>query len=698
MFPKLALIIAAERPRLFLWSPVAMMLGIGIYFGLIDEPDPLYGQIALSTTLVALTLLWRSSWRVLVVPFFLISLGFFAAQLRAHVVATPLLDEEVHNRTVQGTIDEIEPVEEKEKLVLSHLTIEGVVPDATPLRVRVSFRRPDPDLLVGDRVQFTANLFPLPSPVQPGSYDFARHFYFRSIGGNGFAMRAAERLSASQDAGWKTWINNLRHAIGENMRAGMPGAVGTVAAAMTVGETGPIPADVKATLRDSGLAHMLAIAGLHLGIITGIVFYNVRLLLALYPRFALRLPIKKIAALFALASALIYLLLAGEPIPAQRAFIMVVFLFTAILLDRKAVTLRTLAIAAMITLMLFPESMFGPSFQMSFAATLAIVSLYERFGRNLHGSGGFWSAAWAHLLGIIVTSLVATLATSPFVLYHFNRFAIFGLLSNMIVVPLATFVIMPGMVLALLLMPFGLQWIGYVPLQWGTDIMIRMAKWVTELPYSSIHLPSPSDTGLVLAAFGLLFLCLAVGRHRFIGIGFIALGLATIAQHVPVDVLVSNDARQVMVRLDNGHYAALRGTARSFTIQNWLRSEGEDVLVPLKETGIECDKSTCVFHHHDRTLILVKNPEDDAVMAACVQPSDVLIAWRYLNPEQCPGAQLRLGRGELEHFGAMALWLNSDGVKVAHTREQAGKRIWQPVLQTQDQDEEYGWNRAEKLI
>ena len=679
---QLTAIITTERPRLFLWSPVALMLGIGLYFTLENEPSWLIGQGVFAAASILLLLIWRSKMRLAVTFLFLISLGFAAAQWRSYVVTTPLLTEEVHNRVVEGTIDEIEPIEEKEKLVLSHLSIEGVSPEATPLRVRISFRSQNGTISVGDRIRLTANLYPLPSPVMPGSYDFARHFYFRSIGGNGFSLRGAEIIQPAHASGWRVWIGNLRHAIGENMRAGMPGNVGTVAAAMTVGETGPIPADIKSTLRDSGLAHMLAIAGLHLGIVTAVVFYNVRLLLTLYPPLALRLPVKKIAAAFALSSGFIYLMLAGGPIPAQRAFIMVVFLFTGIMFDRRAVTLRTLSIAAMIILLLFPESMFGASFQMSFAATLAIVSLYEKFGRNLsHSQGGWLARAWVHLLGIIVTSLVATLATAPFVLYHFNRFAIFGLLANMVVVPLATFIIMPGMVLALLLMPLGLQAIGYAPMQFGTDVMIVMAKWVTDLPYSSLHLPSPTGFGLACATYGLLWLCLMIGKHRLFGLAFIALGLATISQHVPVDVLVSNDAHQVMVRLDSGHYTTFKGTARSFTVQNWLRSEGEDELVPLKETNIDCDKSLCTYQHNGYTLKMVKKPEQDEVLnAACSQSSDILIAWRYLDQRQCPGAANRIGRGELEKFGAYALWLDKGNLRIIPTRSNNGWRVWQPQV------------------
>ncbi len=678
-----------SRMRWFLWSPAALMVGIGIFFSLPNEPPILYGPLALGAMVLLVMVLRRYSWRARLIPLVLIGAGFVAAQWREETVATPLLLGEIHNRIVEGTIDEIEPVEKREKLVLSHLVIDGVPLEHTPLRIRVSFRHANDTISVGDRVRFIANLYPLPTPIMPGSYDFARHFYFRSIGGNGFSISAAQVVQPAQESGWRTQLNQFRHMIGTTMRDGMPGAVGTVAAAMTVGETGPIPNDVKAVLRDSGLAHMLAIAGLHLGIVTGIVFYNVRLLLTLIKPLALRAPVKKIAAFFALLSGLVYLALAGGPIPAQRAFIMVVFLFTGIMLDRKAVTLRTLALAAMLILLFFPESMFGPSFQMSFAATLAIIALYEHYGWKFHNSQSRLRAAWAHLMGIVVTSLVATLSTAPFVLYHFNRFAIFGLLSNMVVVPLATFVIMPGMVLALLLMPFGLQWIGYIPLAYGTDIMIRMAQWVVELPYASVHLPSPTDAGIILCAFGLMFLCVVQGRLRFAGIGALALGFATIALHVPVDMLVSSDAHQVMLRLDNGHYTGLKGTGRSFNMQNWLRSEGEDTLVPLKDTGIDCDAGYCITKQRSHTVVMVKKPDDDSIVrAACAQKSDIVVAWHYLSAQDCPGASIRIGRAELENYGPHGVWYGKDGIRVERTRTGTGMRIWQlPIKEDSDMEE-----------
>jgi len=665
-----------------LWSPVGLMLGIATYFSLDNEPPFFTGIILLAAASTLLALTWRNKARFLAWPLFLLALGFSAAQLRAHVVMTPLLARELEYVTVEGSIDEIEPVEKRVKLVLSHPVIEGISADQTPRRLRVSFREHDLDgldLRIGDRVQLKAVLFPLPQPVMPGSYDFARHFYFRSIGGNGFAVHPPQRVGSAQ-TGLAQWWGNLRHDIGDDMRSHMPGATGTVAAAMTVGETGPIPDDIKNTLRDAGLAHMLAIAGLHLGIVAGIIFFNVRLAFTLYPPLALKVNAKKIAAALALASAAIYLALAGAPIPAERAFIGVTFLFMAVLLERRGITLRTLSLAACFILLAFPEAMLGASFQLSFAATLAIVAFYERFGHTFFRPRGAWWGKIAHeITGIAFTSLSATLATAPFILYNFNRFAAFGMLANMIVIPLATFIIMPGIVLALVLMPLGWQAIGYALLKFGVDAMIRMAAWVTSLPYASLHLPAPSDAGLIACAFGLLWLCLMTQKWRLVGLAFIAVGLSTMALHVPPDVLISNDMRQVMARTDDGGYTMLKGAGRAFVAQSWLRAEGQDEVVPVKETDIECDKVFCDYTHNGHRVLVLKKPSDDeALKTLCAEKADILIAWDYLTRDNCPIPMMLLGRGEVEQGGAYELWLNPDDIKLLRAQERKDNRLWHP--------------------
>ena len=679
---RLGSLFAAERHRLILWSPAALMLGIAAYFELQNEPSIFLGPALLMAAACFLLITFRYRMKLLAWPLLLIALGFAVAQFRAHIVMTPLLSSELDNVAVEGTVNEIDPVEKRIKLVLSQPSIEGILPAETPHRLRVSFREQDLDgidLRIGSRVQLNAMLFPLPQPVMPGSYDFARHFYFRSIGGNGYALYPPEILGNPQ-ASAAEWFSNLRHDIGNDMRAHMTGATGAVAAAMTVGETGPIPDNVKDTLRDAGLAHMLAIAGLHLGIVAGIVFFNIRLLLSLYPPLALRINARKVAAVIALISAGIYLMLAGAPIPAERAFIMVAFLFLAVLLDRRGITLRTLALAACFILLAFPEAMFGASFQLSFAATLAIVAFYERFGHNFFkGRRSWWSVAAHEIMGIAFTSLTATLATAPFILYNFNRFAAFGLIANMIVVPLATFIIMPGIVLSLLLMPLGLQTVGYAPLAFGIDLMTGMASWVTSLPYASIRLPAPSDVGLIACTFGLLWLCLMTQKWRLLGILPIAAGLATMALHVSPDLLVSADMRQVMARTDDGQYTMLKGSGRGFVAQDWLRSEGQEEFVALKKTGIDCDRVWCDYTHNGHRVLVLKKPEDENVLKQlCAEKADILIAWDYLTRQNCPAPLLLIGRGEAEQYGAHALWLAPEGVRVIRAQERKDNRLWHP--------------------
>jgi competence protein ComEC len=675
---------AADTDRLILLWPVGLMVGIGVYFSLDNEPSPYLagGVFAAALLLLLAVMIWARRCVVIAFALFLIALGFADSSLRAALVRTPLLTEEMHNRQVEGVIDELEPVEKRVKLVLSQLVIEDVPPEETPRRLRISFRSMSSTTLkVGDHIRLTATLFPLPKPSMPGAYDFGRYFYFSRIGGNGFAMRPPVAVAPGKQSDWVAWLGNVRHRIGEDMRTHMPGASGTVAAAMTISETGPISVETQDNLRDSGLSHMLSISGLHLSIAAGILYFNIRLLLSLSTTMALRFPIKKIAAIAAPAGALIYLLLSGSPVPAVRSFIMVAVVFFGIILDRQSFTLRTLTLAAGLILLVYPESMLSASFQMSFAATLAIVSFSERFGALISRPAlAWWQKIPYTLIGIAYTSMAATLATAPFVLYNFNRFAIFGLIANMIVIPLASFVIMPGIVIALLLFPFGKQWLGYIPLEFGTDIMLWVAGWVTHLPYASLHLPAPTDIGLIVAVAGLLWLCLMRQYWRVAGIPLVAAGMATMLLHSSPDVIISHDAHQMMVRVEGGHFTLLKGAARSFTVQNWLRAEGEEGVVKLKESGVECDKEQCMYRYKGHSVLLVKAAWDsEAAKTACTMPVDVMVAWHYLHKESCTGPKQLIGRDALERHGAHLIWM--DTLRMKRTREGIGQRAWQLPLQ-----------------
>lgn len=676
----------AQQRRFFLWSPLPLMAGIMLFFSLPRDPPAAVAPLALLCALALWHRLRRQPGRLFAFALLWAVAGFASAQLRTLSLAMPLLTAELRYRDVQGRVDVSEPAEKKIKITLSAVTVEGLRPEATPPRLRITLRAQQADFQAGDRIALKATLMPLPAAVLPGGFDFARHYYYSGIGGTGYALSPAEIVESPQMRGLAVDIRNLRHRIGENMRRTMEGPAGAVAAAMTIGETGPIPESVNDSLRDSGLYHILSISGFHLAAVTGLVFAALRLLLALLPVLALRVDTRKMAGLLALLAALAYLALAGYPLPAQRSFIMVAFVLTAILCDRRGISLRSLCFAALAILLLFPESLYSASFQLSFAATLAIVSLYEHWPVPRPVSLPGRMAGYG--LGMLATSLAASLATAPFVIYDFNRLSALGMVTNMLVLPLAGAVIMPAIILSLLLMPLGLEPLAYIPLQWGVETMLAISDRASGWPLASIRLPSLSDAGVLLAAFGLLWLCLWQGRLRLWGIPMLLLALATIHRHRPVDVFVSAGARQVMLRLPDGRYTLLKGTTRAYAVRSWLQSEGQDMPVPLEESGISCDAATCTYRRNGHTLRMVtaKASEGDAALdaaldAACALAPDILIAPRYLRASRCPGPKIRIGKSELESYGPHALYLTPAGVIVTRTRAPgAAPRHWQPPV------------------
>ncbi len=260
-----------------------------------------------------------------------------------------------------------------------------------------------------------------------------------------------------------------------------------------VGERGAIPSDVRAAMQQSGLAHLLAISGLHLGLVAGFVFFAVRGALALWPGVVLRYPVKKWAAA-ALSMSAVYLLLAGATVPTQRAFIMTGLILLAVIVDRRGISMRLVAWAAIVVLLIRPEALLSVSFQMSFAAVVALVATYEVAGgkvRQSLGQRGIRQRLAVYLVSILLTTLVASTATAPFAAFHFNQFAAYSNVSNLIAIPIAAFWVMPLIVVSLVLMPFGLEGAVMPVLGVGIDIIIGVARAVSAWPGASLNVAAP---------------------------------------------------------------------------------------------------------------------------------------------------------------------------------------------------------------
>ncbi|MEE8213905.1 MAG: ComEC/Rec2 family competence protein, partial [Alphaproteobacteria bacterium] len=524
----LAGLLDAERERWALWLPVGVGVGVIGYFGLTAEP-PWWLGVAVLTAIIGaagLTALAVPSKRGAGLAGALVlgslAAGFAVAQARTAWVAAPVLERKIGPVGLRGRVAGIERLPKGLRLVLEAPRIDGLDPDRTPARVRLRLSAGQGAAVeIGAWVELRAVLRPPSPPAAPGAFDFQRHAYFLRLGGVGFAVAAARRvappreLRATAFGSWRLALAGLRIDTADRIRSALDGPAGAVAAALMTGDRRAIPKHVLADMRDSGLAHLLAISGLHIGLVAGILFFGLRAALALVPKLALHYPIKKWAAAAALVGAFGYVLISGATVPTQRAFLMVCVVLLAVMVDRTAISMRLVAWAALIVLVMAPDSLLGPSFQMSFAAVIALVAAYE----VLRGRFSAWRAeagilrrAGLYLAGVGVTTIVATAATAPFAVYHFNRFAEYGLAANLAAVPLTALWIMPWAMAAFCLMPAGLETLALTPMGWGIEAVIGIARTVAGWPGSVRLVPAMPAAGLGLVAIGVLWLCLWQGR------------------------------------------------------------------------------------------------------------------------------------------------------------------------------------------
>ena len=677
----------AERERWPLWVPVGLGTGVALYFALPGEPPPWSGPLA---TLVALALavLGRRHQLRLVTAIAALALaaGFGAAQIRTAWVAAPVLEKEIRGVTVTGRVVVSEVRGNGRRLVLDRLRIAGLEPAATPARVRVSLRGAQVESYIpGQWVELRAALSPPAEPSAPGAFDFARQAYFQRLGGLGFAFGPARVIEPPADGGaggMAIAIGRMRQQVTIRVLAGLDGQAGAVAAALLTGERGAIAKDVLAAMRDAGLAHLLAISGLHIGLVAAILFFVVRALLAAIEPVALRFPIKKWAACAALAGTAFYLLLAGATIPTQRAFLMGALVIVAILLDRTGISMRSVAWAAVAVLLVQPESLLGASFQMSFAAVVALVAAFEWFGQRRAGSAGDRDAARRirrYLAGVALATVIAGLATAPFAAYNFNRLASFGLAANLVAVPLTALWVMPWGVAALALMPLGLESLALAPMGWGIDGVIGVARTVSAWPGAVVLLPVMPVAGVVAAALGGLWLCLWRRPWRWPGALVVAAALATPAFSEAPDVLVDGKAKLFAVRTPTGESAgALALSSRSaarYTAGIWLRRNGQGEAAPWPDDAawLGCDRAGCIYRARGHTVALVR---DGRALAEDCRVADIVVSTVPVRRD-CPSAVVVVDRFDLWREGAHALYFQEDGgVRVESVAEMRGARPW----------------------
>ena len=673
-------VFAAERSRWALWLPVWFGAGIAIYFLLSEEPAWWAGPTALIAALAAAAgtrrriALHIAAWCMVVV-----ASGFSIAQFRTGWVAAPVLEKRTGSLRIEARVIRVEIFPKARRVWLDRLNISRLAPAATPERIRVRMGKGGPELRPGDLVGLRAVLYPPPGPAAPGAFDFSRRAYFQRLGGVGYAVSKVRRIGPGEGS-FALAVEGLRHGIAGRVRDALPGEAGTIAAALMTGKRGAIPESVLGAMRDSGLAHLLAISGLHVGLVGGIVFFSVRLLLACRERLTLRHSIKKWAAVAAMVGAFGYLLLSGATVPTQRAFLMLFLVLAAIVLDRLPISMRLVAWAAGAVLLIAPESLLSVSFQMSFAAVVALVAVYEA------GTVGTNSVLrdriprpLIYLGGVVLTTLVAGLATAPFAIYHFNRVALYGVAANLIAIPLTGMWIMPWAVAAFVLLPLGLEHVALTPMGWGIEGLVAVAKFIQALPGSVALLPAMPPYSLALVGLGGLWLCLWQRRWRYLGVVPAVAGMLTLLLVRPPDILVDGAAKVMAVRAGDGSLLLTSSRAPNFGTRIWLRRMGqaEHTARPRRVNGaadaLRCDGIGCIYRAAGHTVALVKHR---AALGEDCAVATVLISRVPIRPYACRRPLAVIDRFKLWREGPHALWLTPGAVRMESVRRSTGRRPW----------------------
>lgn len=574
-FDALARLIGQQRGHLFPWVPVCLGLGIAIYFTQGVEPG-LARYAAAAVVAVAAGLAVRvlpEGFGPPLTGIVLVALGLLLAGQRAHTVAAPVVDFRYYG-PIEGRVVALDrSISDKPRVTLDRVVLSRLAPDRTPARVRVSLHGDQPfdRPLPGQRVAVTGHLGPPSGPVEPHGFDFQRMAWFQRIGAVGYARTPMILLAEPDGFAPRAAIDRLRLTLSGAVQVAIPGQRGAFAAAVTTGDRSGLSRETLDAMRDTNLAHLLAISGLHVGLLTGFIFMAMRAGLALVPRVALRVPAKKWAAVVALVAAAAYLGLSGGNVSTQRAFIMAAVMLVAVMCDRRALTLRSVALAAIIVLVWQPEALFSPGFQMSFAATAALVWVFGQT-RDTRRTVPKWARGTGAL---VLSSAVAGFATAPYAAAHFNQSATYGLIANLVAVPAMGAVVIPAAVLAACLAPFGLAWVGLWAMGLGIGWILAVADLVAAWPQAVRYVPQPGPMVVPLVTLGALTIMLWQGRGRWVGTLPLLVAAALWVQVDRPALLVSADGGIVGVRTPEGR-ALSRARGQGFVVQSWLENDGGD--------------------------------------------------------------------------------------------------------------------------
>lgn len=673
MFERVEAALEAERDQLALWLPVALAGGISLWLILPDRIAWFAGMAALGGIALAgfVIGIGRRAGRALLVAGLAALIGMILIWSRADWVASPRIDRPVV-AALTGRIETVERLPARELVRLTIATDPGLL---LPPRLRVNVDQDDiaADVAGGSRIAVRARLMPPAPPAVPGAYDYARTAWFAGIGASGKALDRPRITPGEDDGGFLGWLAERRARLSVHIEASVSGqSEGGIAAALATGDQGAIAEEDAEAMRRSGLAHLLSVSGLHVSAVVGGVMLLALRLLALSPALALRAPLLLFAAGAGALAGIGYTLLSGAQVPTIRSCVAALLVLAGIAMGREAITLRLVATGALIVLLLWPEALAGPSFQLSFAAVTALVALLEhprmaafaarRDERLLRRCG-------RTLAVLLISGLAIELALMPIALFHFHKAGLYGAAANIVAIPLTTFVIMPLEALALLLDTLGLG----APFWWLTSqvlaLLLGLAHLVADAPGAVALLPTTGWGAFALMVTGGLWIALWRTRLRRWGAVPLAIGAALALLAPTPDLLVTGDGRHVALVLDGGRVALLRERAGDY-VRDMLSEAAGAQGEPLPFDALaqaRCSRDLCaadlVRGGRRWRILATRSPylvRWDRMVAAC-RAADIVISERRL-PRGCTPRWLKIDRPLLRRTGGLAIDLDRGGV------------------------------------
>jgi competence protein ComEC len=501
-----------------------------------------------------------------------------------------------------GTIEDISCNKEARKVVLTNIWLPNTKSSERPRKVRINIR--DKTLKVGQRIGVYANLMQPKKPVLPGGFDFANYNYFRQIDAVGYALSKPKLYNDhSVDAkNTNIYFNQLRHYIANRINSTIPQPSSGMVVATLIGDASQIDSQVYAQMQTAGLLHLIAISGMHLTVVVGILFFSARYILIFFPAICLYFDSKKIAALISIIGSAGYLAITGMPISAQRAFIMSSLVLLGILFNRKAQLQRMLVVAAVMLLLLFPESALQAGFQMSFMATLGLVYLFSsgfKLGQN-------WPVYCRYILTTCLATIMASAITAPYILYHFHQFSVYTVLANAIGVPMFDFLVMPLVMLVLLLMPVSLEFLPLQLLQLILSGLLYYVEFINSLPHAKLANYSISKDSLLIFTIGIILYLFLRSKLRLIGIIIAVLSLLNIKKITIPDVIVSENAKLFAINFEGQLYFSDLMRAK-FVRNFWRDYYSQKNILKLSDKKLaNCNKSRCELA--DKKLLITYHP------------------------------------------------------------------------------------------